>query len=67
MATYYHYTNSESLVNIVKEELLRSSEGSGLSSDAANSVFFTEEVILNELKKHGCFVLFWHVDKFLVL
>ena len=50
MAIYYHYTNSESLVNIVKEELLRSSEGSGLSSDAAYSVFFTEKVILNEIK-----------------
>ena len=50
MAIYYHYTNSESLVNIVKEELLRSSKGSGLSSDAANSVFFTEKVILNEIK-----------------
>ena len=42
--TYYHYTDSESLVRILKENLLRSSEGSGVSSHAADSVFFTRKV-----------------------
>ena len=47
--TYYHYTDSESLVRILKENLLRSSEGSGVSSHAADSVFFTKKV-LNKFK-----------------
>ena len=46
MATYYHYTSSESLVQILKEELLHCTEGSGLSSLAEESVFFTKKVIV---------------------
>ena len=42
--TYYHYTDSESLARILKENLLRCSEGSGVSSLAADSVFFTKKV-----------------------
>merc|ERR1712037_597087 len=41
MASYYHYTNSESLVKIVKEKMLLSSEGSGFAFSAAESVFLT--------------------------
>ena len=38
MATYYHYTNSESLVKIVKEKMLLSSEG----TLSVNLVIFLE-------------------------
>ena len=44
MATYYHYTDADSLVKIVREKLLLSSEGSGLSAAASESVFFTKKV-----------------------
>ena len=47
MASYYHYTNSESLVKIVKEKMLLSSEGSGFAFNAAESVFLTGKVKLN--------------------
>ena len=49
MASYYHYTNSESLVKIVKEKMLLSSEGSGFAFNAAESVFLTGKVKLNNL------------------
>ena len=48
--TYYHYTDSESLARILKENLLRCSEGSGVSSLAADSVFFTKKVFRLHLK-----------------
>ena len=44
MATYYHYTDADSLVKIVTDNLLLSSEGSGLSAAANESVFFTKKV-----------------------
>ena len=44
MATYYHYTNSESLEQILKEELLLCTDGSGFSSSADESVFLTKKV-----------------------
>ena len=44
MATYYHYTNSESLVQILQEELLHCTEGSGFSASVEESVFFTKKV-----------------------
>ena len=59
MATYYHYTNSDALVKIVQEKLLRSSEGC-LSSDVANSVFLTEKVSNTSRKSNyltACYVI----------
>ena len=44
MATYYHYTDADSLVKIVTDKLILSSEGSGLSAAANKSVFFTKKV-----------------------
>ena len=40
----YHYTNSESLVRIVKEKLLHATEGAVLDPDEDESVFFTQKV-----------------------
>ena len=64
MATYYHYTDADSLVKIVREKLLLSSEGSGLSAAASESVFFTKKVnfcmhIGSELPKVLFKVPFW--------
>ena len=44
----YHYTDSESLVKIVKEKLLHATEGAVLDPDDDESVFFTQKV-LNKL------------------
>lgn len=53
----YHYTNSESLVRIVKEKLLHATEGAVLDPDEDESVFFTQKVQHIELgmgnKTHG--------------
>ena len=40
----YHYTDSESLVKIVKEKLLQATEGSVLDPDEDESVFLTQKV-----------------------
>ena len=40
----YHYTNSESLVKIVREKLLHATEGAVLDPDEDESVFFTQKV-----------------------
>ena len=40
----YHYTDSESLVEIVKEKLILATEGSVLDQGAKESVFFTTKV-----------------------
>ena len=45
----YHYTDSESLVKIVKQKLLQATEGSVLDPDEDESVFFTQKVIRIEL------------------
>ena len=41
----YHYTDSESLVKIVKEKLLHATEGAVLDPDEDESVFFTQKVL----------------------
>ena len=40
----YHYTDSESLVEIVKDKLILATEGFVLDQDAKESVFFTTKV-----------------------
>ena len=40
----YHYTDSESLVEIVKDQLILATEGSVLDQGATESVFFTTKV-----------------------
>ena len=49
MIHLYHYTDSESLVKIVKQKLLQATEGSVLDPDEDESVFFTQKVIRIEL------------------
>ena len=44
MAVFYHYTNSENLISIVKEEKLRCSDGAGFSANSVESVFLTRKV-----------------------
>ena len=61
MASYYHYTNSESLVKIVKEKMLLSSEGSGFAFSAAESVFLTGKVKLNNFLVHLCVKISIHI------
>ena len=41
----YHYTDSESLVKIVKEKLMHATKGSVLDPDEDESVFFTQKVL----------------------
>ena len=40
----YHYTDSESLVEIVKDKLILATEGSVFDQGAKESVFFTTKV-----------------------
>ena len=40
----YHYTDSESLVEIVKDKLILATEGSVFDQGAQESVFFTTKV-----------------------
>lgn len=63
MYVFYHYTDTEGLEGIVRDGIIWKHEGSGLSANAAESVFLTckdpetfnrLELLENNYSKHGC-------------